>query len=990
MTHQYVVGLMKDFMTRYPNGETAIQELMKVQRKSIPVKKFNETLSTAEVSEQKYQGRLLEDKFTKTEKKERAQLGLRLREKMARKAFAYHTSQKNAEGLVEANIDSKYKKTDLRNTGDRYPEDLMYDHSGTEAAAQENAKITALFVNAYNYARTPEEEKGEENPYEVEFNTLHDKLLRRFEKYERNELNNLLSSDLSDETLVDHFEEIEEAKNFCEQIQNIREAYAKMKIHLPESLERRMNALAPKFRILEKLEQRLGLIDSPYYAEIDPDDPALRDMRGNPVAAEVISYYGKDNPMPPVFNDTADEFSTYLTDAAMAFDSSYYGAENEAIGEMMQKMGAEKGDIMFEIIKADGTRTERPFYRPGSKNTVSMPFDMIPQLNSGEFTSVRVYDRNDPERELQIPKTDGKNFQFGRMLVGGMEMPEPRPPQPVAEPNGAKRWLNSWFGFFQKDVDKYKKYQRETAEYQRRAAAFAREKAELTVQENRFKAKVEEAAQRERQKEERKKLEALQPGKYKEEGLNRMLSVYSNKPRFLNSNTVEKKLYLGMGGRNFSELESIDIGEFRVGGREISEMEFASLAMAGAMQPNSGATKFLRSSEQRENYDEDFLTTAGLTMFTADIAHGRDSSIGNFFDGIKNGRIAAKEALQDYQAGKPGKMADLLANGMIKMQLWLRETGTGTDATDCPMEFFSSMAGLIERDPGLKELVESKVQELNKAYAEKEAEFGEKAKAAYENARKESEKIKTTRASDKDKDFNKAMEEYEITQTAYDHYRGINELGGKKGLTLSRALKTVKAYRKVNELSDQANQARETLRQAALSGQPMAAEKKKECIRAMLRQAAMNVNLELQKTESGDKMINEFYAPRMDLFTKSGKNRPNAEAHLEMGYQFAESRPVEIMQQLSGEDGVKNLDTYADSFLKPGTMEELTNMPEKDLLFECEQGKMKNRMIKEKKEKADEQKLAEARERQRQETKQKEGVVNEAGQGGKGMGHGVG
>ena len=944
MTYQNVLKATGNFTEKYDTVEKALQAYMAVKRKGISIEKINKALNKTAPTGEKYTGPLLQDKFTKTEKKERAALAVKIREKMARYAISHRMNDKQAVPLIAAYIAEEGSR-DKTVSDSRYPEEIMYDFSGTEAAAEKNAKISALFINARNAAgkMSPKDV----NPYAKDFNKAHEELIRRFENYN---VDGLLDHELSDAELVENFEIIEECKALCMQVQNIRDTYREMKIPLPESLKMRMNALVPKLRILEKFEQRLGVIDSPYYPEIDPEDPALAETEKG-VGEEIMFTLDDDNPVPDELGTgQSSEYAAYAADAA-GYNKFYYMAENEAIGEMIQRLGAKKEDIVFEI---DGQAAE-PFYQREDNGNYSVSFshDTIPKLNGGTIGHVRIYDRTDPNREMVLPKTNGKHYHFNRALQGKTTIQEPQRPQPVQEPHPVKKWLNSWFfGVFQKEVDDYAKYQKESAEYDAKLAAFRQEVNVINGIKNNFETKLAQKAAEEKKKAEIEEIKSRQPGKAVEKGMERMLSVYSNKPRYLNEEAAKSANSIYGHGKvdekKFKELKSFEIKGITIGGKQISEQEFAALAMAGTMKPGSGVTKFLRENpaEPRGNCDEDYLIVSNQTMFTADIATGRDNSFADYFDGIKQGRMTAYEALQEHKQGKSDKLAALLADGMVKMQLWFRDMGTGTPAADCPVEFYSKMADLIERDKKLSALVDTKMKGLMKDYAQKEKDFKTKAAESYKTMETLGEGIKgmADPNTEEGKKFGEAMEQYEINRTAYDHYRGIRELG----VSLKNALKTIKSFRIANQLSKEANQARDTLREAALSGQPLDKETKKKCIRAMLRTAAMQTNQAAQEEDSVVKAMEEYEGPQTKMVKKGDKCKPKARAHLVGSYQFAESRPVAIMEQLSNKDGIEKLDDYVNMFIKPETVNEMMNKSEKELVLQFDHGKLTARMIKDK------------------------------------------
>lgn len=558
-----------NLLQKYGDGEKAFQEVMKVQRKSIPIKRFNEELASKRVDGEKYEGPLLQDKFTPTEKKERAALGLKIREKMARYAIARHVSQKQADELLAEKIIKESSKDKTAN-GDRYPEELMFDLSGKPGAAEKNAEISALFINASDAAIDLKE--GEKNPYEKEFNEVHEDLVKEFEAYN---VDDLISRNLSDAELIEHFEVIERSKGFCLQVQNIRDCYREMKIDLPPELKKRMDALVPKFRILETYEQRLGVIDSPYYSEIDPEDPALAKIEEDVVGDEVVMSLAKEDPQPEEFAVKRGEFFVYSGEAA-SFNQSYYSAEAYAMGEMLQQMGAKRENIVFEI---DGKLSKEPYYQPDTEG-INLGVNVLPGLNSGEIKSLRIFDKTDPTREIKVPKTNEKNYQFNKMLQGKTSLNPPQPPKEVPKPGFFTKLFNSWFGVFQKDIDTYKKYQDDLAALPAKQAAFEEEKKALNSLEKTFKTKkglyenIEQSF-----KDEKNIVEG--------DGLDTFEKIYGAKDRKVKESWTEHTF----AAEHIKHLEedNIDLEKLTPNGKKIDNRTFATVsAMCALAEPFVG------------------------------------------------------------------------------------------------------------------------------------------------------------------------------------------------------------------------------------------------------------------------------------------------------------------------------------------------------------------------------------------------------------------
>ena len=133
----------------------------------------------------------------------------------------------------------------------------------------------------------------------------------------------------------------------------------------------------------------------------------------------------------------------------------------------------------------------------------------------------------------------------------------------------------------------------------------------------------------------------------------------------------------------FNKLTEINIKGFQIGGKQITDDQFASLAMCAAMLPEYGGRI------GQDGYSEGKVTPEQMTIlrnthYTCDLAgfdnpdgtyRPRDNSGRYFETAIQPGREYAVQALVEHKMGRPEKLGQLIAYG-AKLQLTKSEHRT--------------------------------------------------------------------------------------------------------------------------------------------------------------------------------------------------------------------------------------------------------------------------------------------------------------------------
>lgn len=119
----------------------------------------------------------------------------------------------------------------------------------------------------------------------------------------------------------------------------------------------------------------------------------------------------------------------------------------------------------------------------------------------------------------------------------------------------------------------------------------------------------------------------------------------------------------------FDKLTEINIEGFKIGGKQITDDQFASLAMCAAMLPQYGGHVGLDGYSEGKATPEQ-MTVLRNTHYTCDLAQDKNpdgtyrprENSGRYFEtAIQPGRLYAVQALVEHKMGRPEKLGQLIA-----------------------------------------------------------------------------------------------------------------------------------------------------------------------------------------------------------------------------------------------------------------------------------------------------------------------------------------
>lgn len=365
---------------------------------------------------------------------------------------------------------------------DRYPEELIMRHTSpdkpelSEEDLQYNDHIKDVFSHpSKNIA---------------ELIKLHRDVVKQLDTLGTDDL---LKQDLSDKDLVDNAEKITKIARIMLQLQNFSNALEKYHILNEDhsvntgTISNEINGekidytlteedktyldeyqylcekYAPYDKKIIKMDGKLGLIQNPYYAILDPDDPQVQALFLDDNAETYCTYIKEAE------ETAADaEFSAYGNVGAAAeyfttglHYSQNHGGDVDLAKDYFKSKGIPEADLMVEY--SDGTEPKQ------LKDDTGIRF-----FRGGEADYAKIYDKNDANHFLLI-HADGKSHLINQLsgaegTIGASEdSPAPIPPMKEPEkPGFFKRLFNALFGAFQSDFDLY---DRLTAKYELQQAS---------------------------------------------------------------------------------------------------------------------------------------------------------------------------------------------------------------------------------------------------------------------------------------------------------------------------------------------------------------------------------------------------------------------------------------------------------------------------------------------------------------------------------------
>lgn len=347
-----------------------------------------------------------------------------------------------------------------------------------------------------------------------------------------------------------------------------------------------------------------------------------------------------------------------------------------------------------------------------------------------------------PEPELRVQITDP------------LSAPDPRDnlrPEPAAKP--APKWYHRVFSFIpsnRRRIDEYTQYREDHAAWEQEKQQLQEEyeasanKDEIDVinaAKEKFGAKRDEAsleADKVMRKQVDRRIDAraadsLENSHIKgvESGIDLMVSVYRTKPE-LQEKWVKKFEKDNSGyymREDFKKLTTaaLDPEKVEIGGKGLTEREFATLAMFAATNVEtsleqqkvsvgdpSGSIATLQAAGYTEAQAQRIVADANNTNFTVDILH-KDPRIYMSFPAVNSGRDLAAKALAVYPAKKEA-LAEILGRAVEQGGM---QAGTSMDrGVTAAAKLAGEMLELMERDPELKEMAKRSFEQREREFCQ--------------------------------------------------------------------------------------------------------------------------------------------------------------------------------------------------------------------------------------------------------------------------------
>lgn len=172
----------------------------------------------------------------------------------------------------------------------------------------------------------------------------------------------------------------------------------------------------------------------------------------------------------------------------------------------------------------------------------------------------------------------------------------------------------------------------------------------------------------------------------------------------------------------------IDPAKVEIGGKGLTEREFATLAMFAATDADigvavqtasvgdpSGAIEYFKQVVgYNEKQAKQIIADSISNTYTQDVLHV-DNRMFKYFDTAMNGgRAKATEALKAYQKGEKGPLAEIM--GLAVKTAGSRAGVTGDDGVHPLGKVAGEMLSLMERDPELKAMAKASFEREEKEF----------------------------------------------------------------------------------------------------------------------------------------------------------------------------------------------------------------------------------------------------------------------------------
>ena len=292
-------------------------------------------------------------------------------------------SRKLRQNLVGSLGDSLYSELPNDPKGLRYPQQLMMKTGNPALVQEENQKI-------YDHIIQPQGHMAEVIRY-------HYDVLKKLENMHPEKL---AFEKMSDEQIVENWEQIGFASTVLMQFQNFKEYFENYHIQPVDDESRRqweeirqmMETMEPYGNAINAKNIRLGTIANPYYEVLDLDDPATDKYINFVVANTKTVARNMDEWNPSGRRDDIDKLSQYLSDANVE-KVSYAMGEVFAAQRLLQEKGVNPENIYVRIVGEENRAKKL------DTNSVMSP---VYKLAGDPDARVEVYDVEHPEVKFSV------------------------------------------------------------------------------------------------------------------------------------------------------------------------------------------------------------------------------------------------------------------------------------------------------------------------------------------------------------------------------------------------------------------------------------------------------------------------------------------------------------------------------------------------------------------------------------------------------------
>ena len=177
---------------------------------------------------------------------------------------------------------------------------------------------------------------------------------------------------------------------------------------------------------------------------------------------------------------------------------------------------------------------------------------------------------------------------------------------------------------------------------------------------------------------------------------------------------------------SFGTLQNLEhsYSEYQVGGKPVTEDEYCGLVAAGSVLPEHAEAGFpkhpnydpqmkaaLMNAKYSEAQSKEIIAHSYMTMATIDLMKSKlHNNQDNLLEtNVNPGRMDAIQALEKYKNGEKDELAKIIAYGVKHTAAFSgQQEKTVSDEYYNLFHFSAAAAGLMERDPALRELAEKK------------------------------------------------------------------------------------------------------------------------------------------------------------------------------------------------------------------------------------------------------------------------------------------